>query len=869
MSAFPGLRGKVRSSRTLNLPKARIFCCLALLLLLPFSVAIAREPAGGNWVEGTMRSLSLRDKIAQLVQIRVPGKFLNRQSPEFLAIRDQIRQNHVGGVVLFAGNVYESAILLNELQGLSKLPLIVAADFERGVSFRIADATSFPWTMAVGATESEDLSFAQGMVTGKEARALGVHWIFAPVVDVNNNPDNPVINIRSYGEDPQLVARLGSAFIRGAKKAGVLTTAKHFPGHGDTATDSHLGLAIVESDLKRLQDIEFVPFRSAIKAGVDSIMTAHVAVPKVTDFPALPATLSPKVLTDLLRHTLLFQGLVVTDALEMGGITNTYWCGLAAVRAIAAGADVLLLPPDAAVVINEVERAVKRGDIPEARIDESVRKILNVKSRMGLQTIRTVPTGRIGDTIASPQSVRLAQDIADRSITAARDQQRLLPLDPLSDKKIFSLVLTSDLDTSPGAAFQAEMRRQFSSIRTAWCNARLSEEQLAGIDKAVADSDLIVCSTLVRLSSGQDTIGIPQNQQAIIKKLLASGKPVVWISFGNPYVVRAAPETGTYLCTFSYSEVSQIAAAKALAGEIGITGKMPVSIPDYVKSGDGMQIPKVPMVLRPASPDTAGLGPGSFEKPGGLLESYVESGIFPGAEIMVGFNGRIVFEHRAGKTHDLYPLASLSSVITTGSAAMLGIDSGILLPGALVKDYLPEIEGNEKLRIRDLLNAKAESSTREKFFAEILSRASGVSIERFLTKNLFAPLGIRNPSDSRSKTAAVPGKALWSPRDLAVLAQLLLNRGMYDHRRYFKPETVTKYAGAGTLWSKAADSDITRSFSPSSFGHVSKSGPILWIDSGKKCFLVLLAADSSSSSEAKVAEAQKDLCESIIAALPD
>jgi beta-glucosidase-like glycosyl hydrolase len=336
------------------------------------------------WAAKTLQSLSLREKIAQLVQIRVPGKFLNRRSQEFQSIQDQIRANRIGGVVLFAGNVYESAILLNELQTISKVPLLVAADFERGLSFRIADTTSFPWTMAIGATASEQYAYQQGFVTGQESRALGVHWIFAPVVDVNNNPDNPVINIRSFGEDPTLVGRLGSAFIRGAKKAGVLTTAKHFPGHGDTSTDSHLGLAVVDSDLARLEAVEFKPFKDAIEAGVDSIMTAHVAVPKLTDLRETPATLSGKILTDILRNKLQFEGLIVTDALEMGGITNSYWCGLAAIRALQAGADILLLPPNATVAINEVERAVKRGDIPEDRINQSVRKILEAKSRMGL-----------------------------------------------------------------------------------------------------------------------------------------------------------------------------------------------------------------------------------------------------------------------------------------------------------------------------------------------------------------------------------------------------------------------------------------------------------------------------------------------------
>jgi beta-N-acetylhexosaminidase len=323
------------------------------------------------WVADTMSRLTLRDKIAQLIQIRVYGRFLNRQGSEFAKIEKDIRENHVGGLVLFAGTVYESALLLNQLQEESLLPLLVASDFERGASFRISDTSPFPWTMAIGATGSEEFAYREGEVAAREARALGVHWLFAPVVDVNNNPDNPVINIRSFGEDPQMVARLGAAFIRGARQAGALTTAKHFPGHGDTATDSHIGLPVVSADPFRLEAVELAPFRSAVEAGVDSIMTAHVAVPQVTKEPDIPATLSAAILTDLLRNSLKFRGIVVTDALEMGAITSRYWTGLAAIRALQAGADVLLLPGDATVAINEVERAVKRGDISEARIDQS------------------------------------------------------------------------------------------------------------------------------------------------------------------------------------------------------------------------------------------------------------------------------------------------------------------------------------------------------------------------------------------------------------------------------------------------------------------------------------------------------------------
>jgi beta-N-acetylhexosaminidase len=863
MDGFPSLRGREFSSapRKLRLSKARICCCIAVVLF-SLTLSFSKESAP-DWAARTLQSLSLREKIAQLIQIRVPGKFINRNGTEFLALKDQICENRVGGVVLFAGNVYESAMLLNELQGLSKVPLLVAADFERGLSFRIADTTSFPWTMAFGAAGSESYSYEQGLITGQESRALGVHWIFAPVVDVNNNPDNPVINIRSFGEDPELVARLGSAFIRGARKGGVLTTAKHFPGHGDTSTDSHLALPVVESGLDRLQAIEFRPFQSAIEAGVDSIMTAHVAVPNVTDSPEIPATLSPRILTDLLRNRLNFKGLVVTDALEMGGITNTYWGGLAAVRALQAGADVLLLPPNATVAINEVERAVKRGDISEKRIDESVLKVLAAKNRMGLPENRAVPLRKIGDVVASPKSARLAQEVADRSITVVRDDRHLLPINPLSNKRLFSLVLTADLDSSPGTAFHAELRKHFLAVRTAWGNARTTGELLAGLDKEVAETDLIVFSTIARLSSGQDTIAVPRNQQAILKKLLASGKPLLWVAFGNPYVLRIAPEVGTYLCTFSYSDVSQIAAAKALAGEIAVSGRMPVSLPGISKPGDGLQIPKLQMTLKETT--SAGAA-GQFEKARKDTESAVDAGVFAGAELLVGYRGSLEFEYRTGKSAfasnsppvtsaTVYGLASLSRPVATASAAMLAIDSGILISKDLVSDYLPEAKDYGKLRIQEILTAK-DLQSRAPIIEEILARASGSSIERYLAKGLFDPLATKSMKQQKTGSGL-----LCRGRDLAVFAQMMLNRGMYDHRRLFKPETVSRFTGAQGLWTKPAGLEWARNlFSASAFGYASDAGPVLWIDPDRQLFVILL----TTAINGKIEEAQKAIIESAV-----
>jgi beta-N-acetylhexosaminidase len=864
---------------------------VAVLLFACLS-ASSRSP-DDTWTDKTLKSLSLRDKIAQLIQIRTPGKFLNRQSPEFQAIRAQIQHYRIGGVVLFAGNVYESAILLNELQTGSRLPLLVAADFERGAAFRISDTTSFPWAMALGATGSESLAYQQGMITAQESRALGVHWIFAPVMDVNNNPDNPAIGVRSFGEDPDLVARLGSAFIRGAKKGGVLTAAKHFPGHGDTTVDSHLGLPVVQSDMARLQSIELAPFRSAIAAGVDSIMTAHLAVPRVTGEPETPATLSSTILTDLLRNTLQFRGLVVTDALEMAGVTNRYWCGLAAVRAIQAGADVLLLPPDAGVAINEIERAVRRGDISERRIEQSARKILEVKRALGLQKNKLVSVNRIGDIVASPQNTNLAREIADQSITVVKDDRRLLPIDVLNYPQVFSLVMTPDLESSPGATFQAEMRKRFPSTRAVWANARISDDLLAAIDKAAAESDVIVCSTVVRLNSGQDATSLPESQRNILKKLLAAKKPLVWVSFGNPYVFRFEPQIGTYICAFSYSENSQAAAAKALAGAIRISGRMPVSIPPYSKVGDGLIIPKSRMILEPA---TFELGlQGNFERARQILSNAISTGVIPGAELLVGYKGKIPLHVVSGKTalgpdsntvsrDTIYDLGSLAGTVVTGSAIQLATESGSLVLAAPVKEYVPELKASGQKSVLDLLEglsaddrADANGNAANSGVLEtIVSRASGLSMDRFLARRLFEPLGMK--SIQRHPPKNFPGgvansnepiKDAWfcNAKDLAVFAQMLLNRGIYDHRRYFSPDTVSKSTGPHGFWSKPSVSDWTSQlFSASSFGRRSCGGSIVWIDPEKKLFIVLLAnGKCRPKDDKKMDEMQRAVSESIIA----
>ncbi|MCA1628250.1 MAG: hypothetical protein LC742_09845, partial [Acidobacteria bacterium] len=372
-----------------------------------------------KWADQELKRMSLEQKLGQLISVGVNATFLNRDSEAFKELSRQVTENHIGGIILFRGPVYESAHLMNRMQGLARLPLLVSADLEAGAGMRFNDTINFPWNMAVGATGNPDYARRQGAITAREARALGVQQIFAPVVDVNNNAANPVINVRSYGEDPLEVGRMAAAFVEGAQGQGVISTAKHFPGHGDTAVDSHRGLPVIDLPRARLDKIELVPFRAAIAAGVGAIMSAHIGLPqidptKVSPLPrpkdyapsyadsevlvenaTLPGTLSPNVLGGILRRELGYDGMIVTDALDMSGLTIYFTPGEAAVRAVLAGADMLLKPSDPDAVARGLKEAVGSGRLTEKRLDESARRILAAKYDLGLVRQRLTPLEEI------------------------------------------------------------------------------------------------------------------------------------------------------------------------------------------------------------------------------------------------------------------------------------------------------------------------------------------------------------------------------------------------------------------------------------------------------------------------------------------
>ncbi len=546
-----------------------------------------------------MKRMTLREEVAQLVFIAFHGEAPNSRSREYKKFFRLIRETKIGGLIL--NNVsngrtiqkaepYKVASFINRLQRMTAVPLLVGGDFERGASMRLEGTTKFPHAMAFGATREPAFARFEGEVTAREARAIGVRWVYFPVADVNNNPDNPVINIRSFGEDPAQVAAMVRAFIEGAhadKAKSVLTTAKHFPGHGDTAVDSHMNLASTPADRSRLDRLELVPFKAAIEAGVDSIMTAHIAVPALAP-PDLPATLSPAILTTLLRHDLGFKGLVITDALEMGGIAQGFTSGEACVRALEAGADALLMPTDPDAAINAVIAAVQSKRLTRKRIQESVARLLAAKEKVGLSRNRLVNVEAIGDVVDSPEANEKAQEIADRAVTLVRNNGNVVPLgDPAG---ACFVVMPESRYSVQGQVFTEEVRRRLPKAAMANLDPSMTGPQ---IDEALArfnNCQSYALAAFASVTAYRGSIGLAGELGHAVEAVSATGKPVILVALGNPYLLRSFPGVSAYLATYSPVPPSETSAVRALWGEIDIRGKLPVTIPGSAAYGEGIQV---------------------------------------------------------------------------------------------------------------------------------------------------------------------------------------------------------------------------------------------------------------------------------------
>ncbi|MGD8540297.1 MAG: glycoside hydrolase family 3 protein, partial [Candidatus Aminicenantes bacterium] len=507
-------------------------------------------------------------------------------------LKQLIVEQKIGGLIIFQGDVYESARLNNSLQEKAEIPLLIASDLERGLGNQIDGATLFPPVMSLGAADSEELAYRMGKITALEARAIGIHMTYAPVVDVNINPDNPIINVRSFGEDPELVGRLAVPFIKGCQENGLIATAKHFPGHGDTSEDSHTVLPTVKADRERLDKVEIYPFKIAVESGVQAIMAAHLSLPALDPTPNVPSSLSRPILTDLLRKELGFEGLIVTDAMGMGGVTTLYKPEEAALRAIHAGIDMILLPPKPKEVINALVKAVRDGEILEDRIDLSVKRILEAKARLGLYKQKLVDLDLLDIRIAPRVHLKQAEVTFEKSMTLVKNKDDVVPLSN-SNQSIAVLSLSSDPGGYfAGRTFVREMKKRSPEVFEFYAEATTGQDYLDAAFKKASTADVLVIALFSRLRADKGSVGLVMNHVHLIREAAKLPKGVVVVSFGSPYFLRHFPEVDAYICAYRYADEAMRAAAKALFGEIDIQGKLPVSIPDNYPFGHGLIVPK-------------------------------------------------------------------------------------------------------------------------------------------------------------------------------------------------------------------------------------------------------------------------------------
>ena len=734
------------------------------------------DSSASDWVESTLDDLTLEEAIGQLVFPWVSGAYMAEDDPEFLEAADWVERWGIGGLAISIGTPHSYAAKLNAFQARARVPLLVAADFENGgPGMRINHAyalpsllpqgggTSFPPTMAFGAIGEEADVERYARLTALEARAVGVHLNFAPVLDVNSNPENPIINTRAFGEDPAEVARLGRAYLRGARAGGVLTTAKHFPGHGDTRVDSHLLLPEVTADRARLDDVELVPFQAAIEDGVDAVMTAHVSVPGVLGPGAPPATLSPEFMTDLLREELGFEGILFTDALNMGAITEGYGAGEAAVRALEAGADVILIPASVPDAIEAVVEAAEQGRITRERIDASVRRILMAKARVGLHLQRMVPLEEITRTVGTFEHREVADEVATRSITLVRDEGVLVPFDPVRVERVLSVTYAATANLIAGLEFNTALTELVPTLARARIGPETSPDTLASLLVRADSFDVVVLGAYVPPVAGAGSVALPDAVREFVT-VLDNRASVVLVSLGNPYLLNAVPSVGTYLLAWGDREVSQRAAARALAGAAAIEGRLPITLPGLHERGEGLD--RAPISTGPEVRPDGGPGVGPGAAPGGtpppglgqapsprgnpapstwpalavspleiepaqvgmdaallgrvderILRGIADS-VSPGVAIAVGRHGKLVRLRGYGRLDwdpasalvtpfSLYDLASLTKVVGTTTAVMILSSEGLLGLDDPVIRYLPEFARGDprkaEITVRDLL----------------------------------------------------------------------------------------------------------------------------------------------------------------------
>ncbi len=879
-------------------------------------------------VDSLLQQMTLKEKIGQLFFTSANGYFKSENDESYRQLVSKIKGFNIGGIIYFGGDVYGQAVLNNKLQLISKIPLWITQDMEYGAAMRVRGTTRFTPAMGVAATRNPEYAYWMGKITAKEARALGVNQIYAPVLDVNNNPENPVINVRSFSGDPYMVALYGQRFIEGAQSEGILSTAKHFPGHGDTNVDSHLSLPVINYNFSRIDSVELVPFRHAINSGVKSIMTAHIAFPEIGNTPDLPATMNQYILNSILVDSLNFDGLIVTDGLEMHGISANYSPGEAVIKSLMAGSDMMLLSPDELTAINEIVRAVERGRITESRIDYSVRKLLNWKKEHGLFDDNQVDISQLSSQISTKEHELIADEISRKSLTLVKNEDNILPIRASKFPNILVLSVADNETGETGSYLNSLIRDHHPSVMSHVLDNRSSSEEKEEILRDARKADLIIIGSFIYVRSGQP-VQLKEEHLEFLNDL--PDKPSLLVAFGNPYIVQDLQETDAQLMAWAANSRQVKNTVPALFGGSEISGKLPIQIPGIYEMGHGIELPQT--TLRRDNPEVAGMSAEALRKIDSIMEEAVFDSTFPGGVVSVVKDGIIAYQKGFGyhtydkvkkvNSTDIYDLASITKIVATISAVMKLIDEEKLTLDNNVGDYIPEFrEGDKKsITIRQLLLHESglpafrvyidklqkeseiiDAIKNEPLIAKpgaqyvysdlglillgkIVEQITETSLDKYVRKEFYYPMGMHStyfnplkigrwisgripPTERdtvyRMKTMqaevhderayylnGVAGHAgLFSNvRDMSAFTQMLLSKGRYGGKRYFKEETVdlftarhSEFTNRGYGFNRKSENRSTAGSltGENTFGHTGFTGTSFWIDPERSLSVIIL-----------------------------
>jgi len=729
--------------------KSSVTCLLVILLIILAACSTqVPEIESSPWARTTLKKLSLREKIAQMLVYHTNLDYLPADSPKWQEIETLIQADGIGSIHVWGGEAVAAQTMINQMQSMSKVPIMVQADLEYGIWGRFDAGVELPWPMALAATGNESLAFEAGRITAEEGRAIGLHLALAPVVDVNNNPDNPIINTRAFGEDPDQVTRFARQFMRGLQSGGMLATAKHFPGHGDTQTDSHSSLAKIPDDPERLYQIELKPFQEMINAGVDLVMVGHLDAGEFQQEAGIPSSLSPYLLYDILRLEMGFKGTIITDAMAMKAITNQYSTRYALIQTIKAGSDLIIQNYDYTGSIDAIEEAVKDGLLTEARIDESVLRILTLKSKLGLDRKRGSNQKELMAHLGTDQNKQLSQQIMASAITLVRDSLSLLPLAKAAEDTLFVIDLKDHPNDHELSVTSTQLRRSISNVIAYVIDNSDPATYYTDILSTIPDSSQVILNIFSRVKMNKGRVSLPDIQTDFVEALSNRTPYLIVTSLGSPYLLRDFPAVNTYLCTYSAQNTMQMELAKSLVGKNAIGGQLPVTIPDVAVRGTGLKrpvgwhtnlrptarrsvAPEEPLLLHVA-PEEVGSDPGKVMP---HIHQAMKEKAWPGGVLLAAKDGKIFLHEYFGehiysgqrRTYrgDLFDLASVTKVISTTSAAMKLYEEGKLSLDSSVVSYLPEFVGPDSINtvlksqvtVRNLLTHTAGMKPFKRFYA--------------------------------------------------------------------------------------------------------------------------------------------------------